>query len=35
MRKNQVSIYVQRFSSETPKGAVKQDIHVYADAYNI
>lgn len=35
MRKNQVSIYVQRFSSEAPEGAVRQDIHVYADAYNI
>lgn len=35
MRKNQVSIYVQRFTSEAPEGAVRQDIHVYADAYNI
>lgn len=35
MRKNQVASYVQRFSSEAPEGAVGQDIHVYADAYNI
>lgn len=35
MRKNQVSIYVQRFTSEAPEGAVRQDINVYADANNV
>lgn len=35
MRKNQVSIYIQRFTSEAPEGAVQQAIRVYADSNNI
>ena len=35
MRKNQVSIVIQRFVSEAPERAVRQDINVYADANNI
>lgn len=35
MRRNQISIHVERFGDQAPEGAEKQSISVYADANNI
>ena len=35
MRRNQISIHVERFGDQAPEGAKKQSLSVYADANNI
>ena len=35
MRKNQVSINIERFGDEAPEGTNHLTIHVYADANNV
>lgn len=35
MRRNQISIHVERFGDQAPEGAKKQSVSVYADANNI
>lgn len=35
MRRNQISIHVERFGDQAPEGAKKQSISVYADANNV